>query len=67
MSTIPTSVTQEQCETYIYPYLSKAKRGYESRIGLFKVFNYILKRIYMGCQWKELPIEVDRANPEKKS
>lgn len=67
MSTIPTSVTQAQFEDYIYPYLSKAKRGYESRIGLFKVFNYVLKRIYMGCQWKALPIEADGQHPEKKN
>jgi transposase len=26
---------------------------------LFKIFNYILRQLYMGCQWKELPIERD--------
>ena len=24
---------------------------------LYRVFNYVLKLLYLGCQWKELPIE----------
>ena len=56
MSTIPTSVTEEQFEQYIRPYLITAKRGYECKIALYKVFNSILKRLYTGYQWKELPI-----------
>jgi transposase len=28
-------------------------------LSLFKIFNYILRHLYMGCQWKELPIERD--------
>ena len=66
MSTIPTSVTEEQFQQYIRPYLKTAKRGYECKIALYKVFNYILKHLYTGCQWKELPIAPDEANPEKK-
>ncbi len=66
MSTIPTSVTEEQFEQHIRPYLRTAKRGYECKIALYKVFNYILKRLYTGCQWKELPIAADPAHPEKK-
>jgi hypothetical protein len=26
---------------------------------LHKIFNYILRLLYMGCLWKELPIEKD--------
>jgi transposase len=26
---------------------------------LHKIFNYILKLLYLGCQWKELPIETN--------
>jgi len=66
MSTIPTSVTEEQFEQHIRPYLITAKRGYECKIALYKVFNYILKRLYTGCQWKELPIAPDLSDPEKK-
>ena len=29
------------------------------------VFNYILQSLYMGCQWKQLPIEKDaQGKPE---
>ena len=66
MSTIPTSVTQEQFETYVYPHLSKAKRGYESKIPLYKIFNYILYRLHTGCQCKQLPTLVDTQHPDKK-
>jgi len=66
MSTIPTSVTEEQFEEHIRPYLLTARRGYECKIELYKIFNYILKRLYTGCQWSELPIASDPTHPEKK-
>jgi transposase len=66
MSTIPTSLTEKQFEQHIRPYISTAKRGYESKIPLHKVFNYILYRLYTGCQWQQLPIEPDKEHPEKK-
>lgn len=66
MSTIPTSVTEEQFEKHIYPYLNTAKRGYECKIPLYKVFNYILYRLHTGCQWPMLPIDADPNDPEKK-
>ena len=66
MSTIPISVTEEQFEQYIRPYLKTAKRGYECKIALYKVFNYILKRLHTGCQWAQVPIALDPAHPEKK-
>lgn len=66
MSTIPTSVTEDQFETYIYPHLSKAKRGYESKIPLYKIFNYILYRLHTGCQWQQVPTRADAAHPDKK-
>lgn len=65
MSTIPTSVTEEQFETYISPYLSKAKRGFMSKIPLYRIFNYLLYRLYTGCQWRSLPIAPDAEHPDK--
>ena len=59
MSTIPTSVTEEQFNDHIRPYLNTAKRGYECSIPLYKVFNYILYRLHTGCQWECLPIDPD--------
>lgn len=56
MSAIPTSVTAEQFEEHIRPYVTTAKRGYESKIALYKIFNYVLYRLHTGCQWAQLPI-----------
>jgi hypothetical protein len=66
MSTIPTSVTEEQFHEHILPYLNTAKRGYVCKIPLYKVFNYILYHLHTGCQWDRLPIEADPEHPEKK-
>ena len=57
MSTIPTKLTEEQFEEYVNPYLSKAKRGFVSKIPLYKIFNYILYFLHTGCQWDELAID----------
>jgi transposase len=66
LSTIPTKVTQEQFERHIRPHLSTARRGYESKIPLFRIVNYILYWLHTGCQWDQLPIEADPTHPEKK-
>ena len=66
MSTIPTSVTEEQFNEHVLPSLRTAKRGYVCKIPLYKVFNYLLYRLHTGCQWSRLPIERDPAHPEKK-
>jgi hypothetical protein len=67
MSTIPTSVTEKQFDAYVRPYLNTAKRGYESKIPLYKMFNYMLYRLHTGCQWDQLPIEPDPDDPEKRN
>src|SRR6266478_2007065 len=56
MSTIPTSLTEEQFSVHILPYVSTAKRGFVSKIPLYKLFNLVLYRLHTGCQWAELPI-----------
>ena len=66
MSTIPTSVTEAQFERYIRPHLSTAKRGYESKIPLVKIFNYILYKLHTGVQWYQLKTDPCPDNPEKK-
>jgi transposase len=54
---IPTKLTRQQFEQHIDPCLSKARRGYVSKIPLYKIFNYVLYKLYTGCQWQELPID----------
>lgn len=54
--TIPVSLTAEQFERFVLPCLSMPKRGPKCKIGYHKLFNYVLKVLYTGMQWKELPI-----------
>jgi transposase len=65
MSTIPTSVTDEQFKTHVLAFVSTAKRGFVSKIALVKIFNYILYRLHTGCQWAALPIEPDKDQPDQ--
>jgi transposase len=65
MSTIPTSITEEQFDKHIRPYLSTAQRGFECKIPLCKVFNYILYRYHTGCQWDKVPIDKCADDPTR--
>jgi transposase len=56
---IPTQLSLAQFEAFVLPHLSRGSRGPAPKRGLHKIFNYILRLLYMGCQWKELPIEKD--------
>lgn len=64
--TIPVKLTEAEFQKNVHPYLSKAKRGFISQIPLYKIFNYILYFLYTGCQWKSLPIENKKDNPNEK-
>lgn len=66
MSTIPISLTEKQFDEHIRPYITVAKRGYECKIPLYKVFNYNLYQLHTGCQWYRLPIEPDPEDRRKK-
>ncbi|TCG03792.1 transposase [Paraburkholderia steynii] len=54
---IPTKLSLEQFEQFVLPHLSRGRRGPPPTLALHKIFNYILQVLYMGCQWKMLPIE----------
>ena len=54
---IPTHLTLEQFEEFVLPHLHTGRRGPQPKLTLHVIFNYILKLLYLGCQWKELPIE----------
>ena len=56
---IPTQLRLAQFEQFVLPHLSVGSRGPAPKLSLFKIFNYILRLLYMGCQWQELPIERD--------
>ena len=62
---IPTFLTLEQFETFVLPHLHIGSRGPQPKLSLHVIFNYILKFLHTGCQWKELPIEKDKnGHPE---
>lgn len=57
---IPTQLTLAQFNEFVLPYLKMGSRGPQTKLDLYTIFNYILKLLYLGCQWKELPIEKDK-------
>jgi len=62
---IPTQLGLALFEQFVLPHLSVGSRGPAPKLGLFKIFNYVLQLLYLGCQWKELPIDKDgEGHPE---
>lgn len=57
--TIPTQLTPSEFEQFVFPHLTFGSRGPSTKLKPYSLFNYILKINYMGCQWKEIPIEKD--------
>jgi transposase len=53
----PTQLDLVEFEQFVLPHLSPGSRGPAPKLSLQKIFNYILKHLYLGCQWKELPID----------
>jgi transposase len=49
----------KQFVEFVLPYLTVGSRGPAPKLSFHALFNYILKLLYLGCQWKELPIEKD--------
>jgi len=54
---ISTKLSLEQFDEFVLPCLSVGRRGPPPTLALHKLFNYILQALYMGCQWKMLPID----------
>jgi hypothetical protein len=56
---IPTQFGLALFEQFVLPHLSNGRRGPAPKLSLLKIFNYVLRQLYLGCQWKELPIDKD--------
>jgi transposase len=54
-------LTLEQFEEFVLPHLHLGSRRPQPKLSLHAIFNYILKLLYLGCQWQELPIEKTQA------
>src|SRR6202165_943077 len=62
---IPTELSLDHFRQFVLPHLTVGSRGPAPKLSLHALFNYILKLLYIGCQWKELPIAKDaRGLPE---
>ncbi len=55
---IPTSLSVQQFDEFVLPHLTRGRRGPPVKLTLHKIFNYILLQLYLGCQWKSLPIQL---------
>ena len=58
-TSIPTQLSEDQFNEFVLPHLTDGCRGPDRKLSNFKLFNYILKLLYTGCQWQELPIDKD--------
>jgi hypothetical protein len=56
---IPTELSLDRFREFVLPHLTVGSRGSDKKLSLDTLFNYILKQLYLGCQWKELPIGKD--------
>ena len=54
---IPVELSEVQFNEFVLPHLLRGRRGPLPRLSLHKIFNYILKALYLGCQWHMLPID----------
>lgn len=57
---IPTKLSRKQFTEFVWKHLSTGSRGPAPKLDKFTIFNYILKFLYLGCPWKELPINMDK-------
>jgi transposase len=58
---IPVELSGAQLDEFVFPHLTRGHRGPMPKFPLRKIFYYILKLLYLGCQWKALPIDKDPA------
>ena len=56
---IPNQLSIEQFDQFFLPHLIVGTRGPTPKLFFYNSFSYILKLLYTGCQWKELPIDKD--------
>jgi transposase len=62
---IPTSLSAREFDEFVCPFLTEGRRGPRPKLAMHVVFNYILRGLYLGCPWKELPIAADaQGRPE---
>ena len=58
-TSIPVQLSEPEFTAFIFPHLSRPKRGPKCKLGYHRVFNLILWVLYTGMPWKCLPIPKD--------
>ena len=56
---IPVQLSEPEFTEFIFPHLSRPKRGPTSKLGDHRLVNLILWVLYTGMPWKCLPIPKD--------
>ena len=56
---IPTNLSEKDFNCYILPHLKISKFGPKLKVSPYKIFNYILRVLYTGMQWRALEIDCD--------
>lgn len=51
---LPIKVSQKDFNRHVGSYLSSGKRGPDTKISKYKIFNYILYVLHTGIQWNQL-------------
>lgn len=54
---LPVKVGKADFGKYIDPYLSRGRRGPDTKMPRWKIFNHILYVLHTGIQWNELPMK----------
>lgn len=57
---IPTELSENNFNEFIFPHITRGRRGPKPKISYFKMFNYFLYLMHTGCQWYKLPIDKDK-------
>jgi transposase len=56
---IPVQLSEPEFTAFIFPHLSRPKRGPTYKLGYHRLFNLILWVLYTGMPWKGLPMPQD--------
>lgn len=57
LQVIPTQTDDRKFDEIVLTYLSVCRRVPAPKLSLNAIFNYVLRLLYLCCQWKELPIK----------
>jgi hypothetical protein len=60
---IPMQLELAEFEQFVLPHLSIGSRGPAPKLSLYKIFNYVLKILYLGCRSRAIAGRRHRHDP----